>query len=142
MIRSALIDACALTVSRATTCPSLMVIDCLFSPNSTEARGQPSKHMVPALAPHTGCVDSQEATACDVTSCPPTLTKAPVMQVTAINLGGYLIAFGGVCWFNYTKLQNMKAKQAAAAANAPSTKAVESGESKPLLNRTPAKTTE
>ena len=34
----------------------------------------------------------------------------------------------------------MQAKQAAAAANAP--KSVESGESKPLLNRTPAKTTE
>ena len=30
------------------------------------------------------------------------------VQVTAINLGGYLLAFGGVCWFNYTKLQNMK----------------------------------
>ena len=63
-------------------------------------------------------------------------------QVTAINLGGYLLAFGGVCWFNYTKLQNMKAKQAAAAASAPTTKAAESGESKPLLNRTPVKATE
>lgn len=32
-------------------------------------------------------------------------------QVTAINLGGYLIAFGGVVFYNYTKLQNMQAKQ-------------------------------
>ena len=32
-------------------------------------------------------------------------------QVTAINLGGYLLAFGGVCWFNYTKLQTMKVMQ-------------------------------
>lgn len=38
------------------------------------------------------------------------------MQVTSINLGGYLIAFGGVCWYNYQKLQSMKARQAAQAA--------------------------
>ena len=35
--------------------------------------------------------------------------------VTPINLGGYLLAFLGVCWYNYRKLQNMKAKQAATA---------------------------
>ena len=38
------------------------------------------------------------------------------MQVTSVNLGGYLIAFGGVCWYNYQKLQSMKARQAAQAA--------------------------
>ena len=38
------------------------------------------------------------------------------MQVTSVNLGGYMIAFGGVCWCNYKKLQAMKARQAAQAA--------------------------
>ena len=38
------------------------------------------------------------------------------VQVTSVNLGGYLIAFGGVCWYNYKKLQAMKARQAAQAA--------------------------
>lgn len=38
------------------------------------------------------------------------------MQVTSVNLGGYLIAFGGVCWYNYKKLQAMKTRQAAQAA--------------------------
>ena len=38
------------------------------------------------------------------------------LQVTSVNLGGYLIAFGGVCWYNYTKLQAMKVRQAAQAA--------------------------
>lgn len=33
-----------------------------------------------------------------------------------MNLGGYLIAFGGVCWYNFNKLQAMKARQAAQAA--------------------------
>lgn len=37
------------------------------------------------------------------------------MQVTQVNLGGYLIAFGGVCWYNYKKLQAMKARTTAAA---------------------------
>jgi hypothetical protein len=36
--------------------------------------------------------------------------------VTRVNLGGYLIAFGGVCWYNAKKLQALKARQAAAAA--------------------------
>ena len=31
--------------------------------------------------------------------------------VTSINLGGYMVAFLGVCWYNYRKLQNMKKKQ-------------------------------
>lgn len=42
--------------------------------------------------------------------------------MTAINLGGYLIAFFGVCWYNYKKLQGMKARQAAAAASAAAAK--------------------
>ena len=29
-------------------------------------------------------------------------------EVTRINLGGYLLAFGGVCWYNYQKLQGIK----------------------------------
>ncbi|EIE22024.1 plastidic phosphate translocator-like protein [Coccomyxa subellipsoidea C-169] len=37
-------------------------------------------------------------------------------QVTRINLGGYSLAFAGVCWYNYKKLQGMKARTAAAAA--------------------------
>ncbi len=36
--------------------------------------------------------------------------------VTPLNLGGYLIAFGGVCYYNYKKIQAMQAKQAQAAA--------------------------
>ena len=32
--------------------------------------------------------------------------------VSGLNLFGYLIAFLGVCWYNYRKLQNMKKKQA------------------------------
>ncbi|CAI5515957.1 unnamed protein product, partial [Closterium sp. Naga37s-1] len=34
-------------------------------------------------------------------------------RVTAINLFGYLLAFGGVCWYNHSKLQEMKSKDAA-----------------------------
>ena len=39
-------------------------------------------------------------------------------QVSTTNISGYLIAFGGVCYYNYRKLQAMqlKAKQAALAA--------------------------
>lgn len=33
-----------------------------------------------------------------------------------MNLGGYMLAFGGVCWYNYKKLQAMKARTVAAAA--------------------------
>ena len=29
-------------------------------------------------------------------------------EVTRVNLGGYLLAFGGVCWYNYQKLQGIK----------------------------------
>ena len=32
--------------------------------------------------------------------------------VSGLNLFGYLIAFLGVCWYNYRKLQNMKRRQA------------------------------
>ena len=44
------------------------------------------------------------------------LTRCDSLQVTSVNLGGYLIAFGGVCWYNYKKLQAMKVRQAAQAA--------------------------
>lgn len=30
--------------------------------------------------------------------------------VTALNLIGYTVAFAGVCWYNYVKLKNIKAK--------------------------------
>lgn len=30
--------------------------------------------------------------------------------VSSINIGGYLLAFAAVCWYNYTKYQSMKAK--------------------------------
>ncbi|KAK9815201.1 hypothetical protein WJX73_010856 [Symbiochloris irregularis] len=53
-------------------------------------------------------------------------------EVTPLNLGGYLIAFFGVCYYNYKKLQGMKAKQAAAAASAAAAKA-EDIEDRPLL---------
>lgn len=36
--------------------------------------------------------------------------------MTGINLGGYGLAFAGVCWYNYKKLQAMKARSVAAAA--------------------------
>eukprot|EP00897_Mesotaenium_endlicherianum_P001105 jgi/Mesen1/10996/ME000097S10570 len=34
-------------------------------------------------------------------------------RVTAVNLIGYGLAFAGVCWYNHTKLQDMRAKEAA-----------------------------
>ena len=62
-------------------------------------------------------------------------------QVTQVNLGGYLIAFGGVCWYNYGKLQSMKAKQAASAAGQradvegrPNGTAGKNGEKSPLVD--------
>ncbi|CAL5221974.1 g4256 [Coccomyxa viridis] len=33
-------------------------------------------------------------------------------QISGLSLGGYGVAFSGVCWYNYTKLQAMQAKQA------------------------------
>ena len=42
--------------------------------------------------------------------------RSGALQVTSVNLGGYMIAFGGVCWYNYKKLQAMKVRQAAQAA--------------------------
>ena len=41
--------------------------------------------------------------------------------VTFLNLAGYTVAFLGVCWYNYLKLNQAKAKAAskAAAATAP-----------------------
>eukprot|EP00270_Netrium_digitus_P007196 TRINITY_DN2096_c0_g1_i3.p1 TRINITY_DN2096_c0_g1~~TRINITY_DN2096_c0_g1_i3.p1 ORF type:complete len:412 (-),score=89.78 TRINITY_DN2096_c0_g1_i3:267-1319(-) len=39
-------------------------------------------------------------------------------KITFINLFGYGIAFLGVCWYNHTKLQDMKAKEAAKKAEA------------------------
>ena len=53
-------------------------------------------------------------------------------QVTSVNLGGYLIAFGGVCWYNYKKLQAMKARQAAQTAAQKADL-----EEKPVTERTP-----
>ena len=35
------------------------------------------------------------------------------MQLSSIGLGGYGLAFSGVCWYNYTKIKAMKAKQEA-----------------------------
>ena len=32
-------------------------------------------------------------------------------KVTSTNIGGYLVAFGGVCFYNYSKFQAMQAKQ-------------------------------
>lgn len=40
-------------------------------------------------------------------------------RVTTINLLGYLLAFGGVCWYNHAKLQEMKAREAARKAALP-----------------------
>ena len=48
--------------------------------------------------------------------------------VTALNLGGYLLAFLAVCWYNYRKLQDMKA----AAALAPVRSEQQLAESAPL----------
>ncbi|KAK9834440.1 hypothetical protein WJX74_001775 [Apatococcus lobatus] len=60
--------------------------------------------------------------------------------VSGLNLFGYLIAFLGVCWYNYRKLQNMKRRQAGLpgksqpqAAVLPS-KSAAVGEEAPLLN--------
>ena len=51
-------------------------------------------------------------------------------KVSALNLGGYLVAFGGVCWYNYQKFQAMQAKQREKEAALKSSDA----ESKSLLN--------
>jgi len=54
--------------------------------------------------------------------------------VTGINLGGYLLAFVGVCWYNYQKLQGMKAKaQATAQQNKDTEMANEVEERMPIL---------
>ena len=52
----------------------------------------------------------------------PSSSLFTAVQVTAINLGGYLLAFLGVCYYNYQKLQNMKARQAAASSSAAAAK--------------------
>eukprot|EP00884_Botryococcus_braunii_P008410 jgi/Botrbrau1/17570/Bobra.0166s0017.1 len=38
--------------------------------------------------------------------------------ISRLNLGGYLVAFGGVCWYNYRKIVGMQQRQAAQAAAA------------------------
>jgi len=53
-------------------------------------------------------------------------------KVTSINLGGYLIAFGGVVFYNYTKLQAMQAKQR-------EKEAQKDLESDPLVPQSPSK---
>ncbi|BDA42040.1 probable sugar phosphate/phosphate translocator At5g25400 [Coccomyxa sp. Obi] len=64
--------------------------------------------------------------------------------VTGINLGGYGLAFAGVCWYNYKKLQAMKARNVAAAAqqkadlegrNGDLKSASMNGEKAPLMGR-------
>ncbi|KAK9805398.1 hypothetical protein WJX73_000561 [Symbiochloris irregularis] len=58
------------------------------------------------------------------------LFHAPISR---LNLGGYLIAFGGVCWYNYSKLQGMKANSKSDAAKAEAAKAAaEDPETLPL----------
>ena len=42
------------------------------------------------------------------------------LQISALSLGGYGIAFSGVCWYNYIKLQAMQARQAQLAQQPPS----------------------
>ena len=41
------------------------------------------------------------------------LTTSVPAQLSVIGLGGYGLAFGGVCFYNYTKIKAMKAKQEA-----------------------------
>ena len=36
------------------------------------------------------------------------IVKLSGMQVTAVNIMGYLMAFGGVCWYNLKKMQTEK----------------------------------
>ena len=63
--------------------------------------------------------------------------------VTGVNLIGYGIAFLGVCYYNYAKLQAMQAKQQEAAAAASAQKDTEKGqapETAPLLRGSPART--
>ena len=64
--------------------------------------------------------------------------------VTGVNLIGYGIAFLGVCYYNYSKLQAMQAKQQEAAAAGTAQKDTEKGqapETAPLLVRgSPART--
>ncbi|KAK9819643.1 hypothetical protein WJX72_000664 [[Myrmecia] bisecta] len=54
-------------------------------------------------------------------------------KVSPINLGGYLIAFFGVCFYNFQKLQAMKAKQQAQMLAAAAQKAREEDDEKGLL---------
>ena len=46
-----------------------------------------------------------------------------------------MIAFFGVCWYNYKKLQGMKAKQAAAASGAAAAKAESAEDTALLINK-------
>jgi len=41
------------------------------------------------------------------------LTASVPVQLSFVGLGGYGLAFGGVCFYNYTKIKAMKAKQEA-----------------------------
>ncbi|GAB4816833.1 hypothetical protein N2152v2_003879 [Parachlorella kessleri] len=59
--------------------------------------------------------------------------RAPV---TGLNLAGYSVAFGAVCWYNYTKLQSMKAASAGPQkVISISANAKDEEESQPLVNR-------
>lgn len=63
-----------------------------------------------------GAFDEKEGGAkCALVQSPPPFTSPPPHHhrrspVTQVNLAGYLIAFLAVCWYNYQKLQKVKAK--------------------------------
>lgn len=62
--------------------------------------------------------------------------RAPV---TPLNLAGYSIAFGAVCWYNYSKLQSMKAQQSTSQrVISISANAKDDEESQALINSTSA----
>ena len=59
-----------------------------------------------------------------------TATAPRRSPITSVQLGGYAVAFLGVCWYNYQKIQQMKA---AAQLRPGSGEAQKQQESKPLL---------
>ena len=63
-----------------------------------------------------------------------------MQAVTGINLAGYGLAFLGVCWYNHTKLQAMRAKQASQAQQAKDAEGADETSKMPMLGSLHGKT--
>lgn len=88
----------------------------LHSPDSGQRASLFRRPCLPATAPAVEWQDVVARARCATVD--DVLLPGP-LQVTSLNLGGYLIAFAGVCWYNYKKLGAMRAKQVRARLRAP-----------------------